>query len=234
MAEEVTMCGRVTLALDPIELRQAFGLSEMPEEWMPRYNIAPAQPVAVITDAAARKVDFMRWGLVPSWAKDISIGNKLINARAETLTEKPSFRNAFARRRCLILADGFYEWQKTGTKSPSIPYYFRLEDGGPFAFAGLWEYWESSEGDGLKTCTIITTEANARVAPVHDRMPVMLNPQTAWDWLGDGSSESLLKLLRPYPAEEMTAYRVSRMVNDPGKDVAALVKPQTELDSEIF
>ncbi|HAL16536.1 MAG TPA: hypothetical protein DCP32_07240 [Anaerolineaceae bacterium] len=228
------MCGRVTLALDPIELRQAFGLSEMPEEWLPRYNIAPTQPVAVITDAAARTVEFMRWGLVPSWAKDISIGSKLINARAETVTEKPSFRSAFAHRRCLILADGFYEWQKTGTKSPSIPYYLHLTNGGPFAFAGLWEFWQSPEGDELKTCTIITTEANARVAPVHDRMPVILNPQTVWNWLRDGSNESLLKLLRPYPAEEMTAYRVSRMVNDPGKDVAALVKPQTEWGSEIF
>ncbi|HBA91999.1 MAG: hypothetical protein A2X24_09050 [Chloroflexi bacterium GWB2_54_36] len=228
------MCGRYSLTLEPVELRQAFGLSEMPEELMPRYNIVPTQPVAVITDAAARTVEFMRWGLVPSWAKDISIGSKLINARAETVTEKPSFRSAFAHRRCLILADGFYEWQKTGTKSPSIPYYLHLTNGGPFAFAGLWEFWQSPEGDELKTCTIITTEANARVAPVHDRMPVILNPQTVWNWLRDGSNESLLKLLRPYPAEEMTAYRVSRMVNDPGKDVAALVKPQTEWGSEIF
>jgi putative SOS response-associated peptidase YedK len=228
------MCGRFTLTLDPVELRQAFDLGEMPEEWIPRYNIAPTQPVAVVTDASARKVDFMRWGLVPSWAKDISIGSKLINARGETVAEKPSFRSAFARRRCLILADGFYEWQKTGTKSPSIPYYFRLEDGGPFAFAGLWEFWQSSEGDGLKTCTIITTEANARVAPVHDRMPVILNPQTTWAWLGEGSGEALVKLLKPYPAEEMVAYKVSRMVNDPGKDVAALIKPQTELGSQVF
>ena len=228
------MCGRFTLTLDPVELRQAFDLGEMPEEWIPRYNIAPTQPVAVVTDASARKVDFMRWGLVPSWAKDISIGSKLINARGETVAEKPSFRSAFARRRCLILADGFYEWQKTGTKSPSIPYYFRLEDGGPFAFAGLWEFWQSSEGDGLKTCTIITTEANARVAPVHDRMPVILNPQTSWAWLGEGSGEALVKLLKPYPAEEMVAYKVSRMVNDPGKDVAALIKPQTELGSQVF
>ena len=228
------MCGRYSLTLEPVELRQAFGLSMMPEEWVPRYNIAPTQPVAVITDAAARRVEFMRWGLVPSWAKDISIGSKLINARAETVTEKPSFRSAFVHRRCLILADGFYEWQKTGTKSPSVPYYFRLEDGGPFAFAGLWEFWQSPEGDELKTCTIITTEANDRVAPVHDRMPVILNPQIAWDWLSDGSNESLLKLLRPYPAEEMSAYRVSRLVNNTEKDTVALIKPQTKWDSEIF
>lgn len=233
VAVEVIMCGRFTLTLDPVELRQAFNLGEMPEEWIPRYNIAPTQPVAVVTDAATRKVEFMRWGLVPSWAKDISIGSKLINARGETIAEKPSFRSAFAKRRCLVLADGFYEWQKTGAKSPSIPYYIHIEDNSPFAFAGLWEFWRSPEGDGLTTCTIITTEPNARIAPIHDRMPVILNPQTAWEWLGTGTPEALLKLIKPYPAEELVAYRVSRMVNDPSKDTAALVKPQAEFGSEV-
>lgn len=228
------MCGRFTLTLDPVELRQAFDLGEMPEEWIPRFNVAPSQPVAVVKDANTRAVDFMRWGLVPSWAKDISIGNKLINARGETVDEKPSFRNAFARRRCLILADGFFEWQKKDKKSPSVPYYFHLYNKKPFAFAGLWEFWQSPEGDGLKTCTIITTDANACVAPVHDRMPVILNTQTAWDWLEAGSADALKKMLKPYPAEEMEAYAVSRMVNNPGKDVPALIKPQTESDSDIF
>lgn len=228
------MCGRFTLTLDPVELRQAFDLGEMPEEWIPRFNIAPSQPVAVVTDAKTRAIDFMRWGLVPSWAKDISIGNRLINARAETVTEKPSFRNAFARRRCLILADGFYEWQKKDKKGPSVPYYFHLKDKKPFAFAGLWEFWQSAEGDALKSCTIITTEPNQCVAPVHDRMPVILNTRTAWQWLDGGSPDDLMKLLRQYPAEEMEAYVVSRMVNDPGKDVAALIKPMTEWGSEVF
>ena len=219
------MCGRFTLTLDPIELRQAFDLGEMPEEWVPRFNIAPSQPVAVVADAKNRNVDFMRWGLVPSWAKDLSIGNRLINARSETLTEKPSFRTAFARRRCLILADGFYEWKKGEKKGPSTPYYYRLRDGAPFAFAGLWEYWQSPEGDGLKSCTIITTGANELVAQVHDRMPVILNPGTGWKWLESGTSEERMALLKPYPAGEMSAYPVSRMVNDPAKDSPELIRP---------
>lgn len=228
------MCGRFTLTLDPVELRQAFDLGEMPEEWIPRYNVAPTQPVAVVTNEQTRAVDFMRWGLVPSWAKDISIGSKLINARGETLMEKPSFRNAFNRRRCLILADGFYEWRKQEKKGTAVPYYFHLKDRRPFAFAGLWEFWRSPEGDGLKSCTIITTEANACVAPVHNRMPVILNTQTAWDWLRGGTGEEMLKMLRPYPAEEMAAYVVSRMVNDASRDVSSLIRPQPEYGSEVF
>jgi len=228
------MCGRFTLTLDPVELRQAFDLGEFPEEWIPRYNIAPTQPVAVVADATTRKVEFMRWGLVPSWAKDLAIGSKLINARSETIAEKPSFRSAFAKRRCLIMADGFYEWQKTGPKSPSIPYYIHMEDSAPFMFAGLWEFWRSPEGDGLTTCTIITTAANARVAPIHDRMPVIFTPQTAWDWLNPLPPEKLTEMLQPYPAEEMVAYRVSRMVNDGNKDSSALIKPTTEWGSEVF
>lgn len=229
------MCGRFTLTLDPVELRQAFDLGEFPEEWLPRYNIAPSQPVAVVRDGESRKVDFMRWGLVPSWAKDVTIGNRLINARGETIAEKPSFRNAFAKRRCLILADGFYEWQKTGQKSQSIPYYIRMEDAAPFAFAGLWEFWKSPEGDGLTTCTIITTEPNSRIAPIHDRMPVIFNPQDAWIWLKtDAAPDLLAGMLKPYPAEEMVAYRVSRMVNNPEKDTAALIKPTAEWGSEVF
>jgi len=228
------MCGRFTLTLDPIELRQAFDLSEMPEEWIPRFNIAPTQPVAVVKDADTRAVDFMRWGLVPSWAKDISIGNKLINARGETIMEKPSFRNAFAKRRCLVLADGFFEWQKRDPKGPSVPYFIHLKNRSPFAFAGLWEFWRSAEGDELKTCTIITTSPNELVAPIHDRMPVMLKPAEGWAWLRGGTSQDLVKLIRPFPADEMEAYRVSRMVNDPGKDISALIKAQTEWGSEVF
>lgn len=219
------MCGRFTLTLDPIELRQAFDLGEMPEEWLPRFNIAPSQPVAVVADAKTRNVVFMRWGLVPSWAKDISIGNRLINARSETLTEKPSFRTAFARRRCLVLADGFYEWKKSEKKGPSQPYYYQLRDGSPFAFAGLWETWQSPEDDDLKSCTIITTTANELVARVHDRMPVILNSQTGWQWLEGGSNEALMALLKPYPPGEMEAYPVSRMVNDPAKDGPELIRP---------
>ncbi len=221
------MCGRFSLALDPEELREVFGLVETPTLWIPRYNIAPTQPVAVITDAARPKLDYMRWGLIPSWAKDISIGQKLINARAETIREKPSFRSAFSRRRCLIPADGFFEWKKTegSKKTPAEPYYFRLRGGKPFAFAGLWEIWHSPEGDELKTCTILTTDANELVGTVHQRMPILFEVDEAWMWLQPLAADALLALLKPFPAEKMEAYPVSRLVNDPKQDDPQCVQP---------
>lgn len=209
------MCGRFTLAVEPVELQEAFDLSEMPADWILRMNIAPTQPVAVLTSPTEKKIDFMRWGLVPSWAKDITIGSRMFNARSETLAEKPSFRSAFARRRCLILADGFYEWQKQGGKAPSIPYRFQLADKKPFAFAGLWETWRSREGDELRTCTIITTSANAVVAPVHERMPVILDREHCWHWLEQKDQPALQSMLVPYPPEKMTADRVDKMPADP-------------------
>ena len=146
------MCGRFTLGVEPVELQEAFDLSEAPVDWVLRENIAPTQPVAVLASAETRRIEYMRWGLIPSWAKDISIGSKMFNARAETIQEKPSFKTAFARRRCLIPADGFYEWQKQ-EKGPSKPFRFQLKGKQPFAFAGLWELWRSPEGDELKSCT---------------------------------------------------------------------------------
>jgi putative SOS response-associated peptidase YedK len=170
--------------------------------------------VAVLAFADDRKIEYMRWGLVPSWAKDISIGSKLFNARAETIQEKPSFRPSFARRRCLIPADGFYEWQKQ-EKGPSKPFRFQLLEKKPFAFAGLWELWHSPEGEEMKTCTIITTEANSLVAPVHTRMPVMLDTKTCWQWI-EGRDPSILQaMLRPFPAVEMESQAVERMPKDP-------------------
>ncbi len=221
------MCGRFSLALDPEEIREAFGLIETPVGWNPRYNIAPTQPVAVITDAAQPRLEYMRWGLVPSWAKDISIGQKMINARAETIREKPSFRSAFSRRRCLIPANGFFEWKKAerAAKSAAEPYYFRLRDGLPFAFAGLWEVWHSPKGDELKTCTILTTEANELVGMVHHRMPVLFEINTAWRWLQPLPAEELLALLKPLPADKMEFYPVSRLVNDPKRDEPACIQP---------
>lgn len=218
------MCGRFTLTLDPVILRQAFDLGEMPPDWIPRYNIAPSQPVAVVADAKTRNVDFMRWGLVPSWAKDIDIGNRLINARAETLAEKPSFRSAFARRRCLILADGFFEWKKIKS-GPSTPYYIQMEAKSPFAFAGLWEVWHAPEGDALKSCTIITCPPNARVAPIHDRMPVIFDPREAWGWLEERPQAELTAMLKPHRAEDMVAYPINRLVNDPKRDEPAIIRP---------
>ena len=172
-----------------------------------------------------RQFKLFRWGLIPSWAKDISIGAKLINARAETLQEKPSFRESFKRRRCLIVADGFYEWKKQAGKKQ--PFYFRLENTEPFAFAGLWDRWHSPDGDVLETCTIITTEANQLAATVHDRMPVILSPDSYDRWLDPKhqTSANLESLLRPYPTTEMTAYLVSPSVNSPTHDQPDCVAP---------
>jgi putative SOS response-associated peptidase YedK len=219
------MCGRYTLFPDAETLQEEFGLLGIPVPYAPRYNIAPSTPLAVITNGQNRTIEWMRWGLVPSWAKDISIGSKMINARSETLLEKPSFRNAFQRRRCLILANGFYEWKRGEGKNPSVPYFFFLKDGKPFAFAGLWETWHAPEGDELRSCTIITCPANQLVAPIHDRMPVILGVEACYGWLEQGSVEQLQAMLRPLDPIRMAAYPVSRAVNSPTLDVADLISP---------
>jgi putative SOS response-associated peptidase YedK len=169
----------------------------------------------------------MKWGLVPAWASDPSIGSRMINARSETLAEKPSFKQALVRRRCLILADGFYEWQKlAGKRGPSQPYYFTRNNHRPFAFAGLWETWQPSQAaEPLLSCTIITCAANELVIPVHERMPVILDKATCWDWLSARPQIELLSMLQPYPAEQMLATRVSTLVNDAGREEAALIDP---------
>lgn len=204
----------------------------MPEELTPRFNIAPTQPIATVRSAETRQVDLLRWGLIPSWAKDMEIGSRLINARSETLVEKPSFRNAFARRRCLILADGFYEWFKPGGKKPGpgmpppAPYYFKLTDGKPFSFAGLWDSWKSSDNEWINSCTIITCAANELVGAYHERMPAILDKEAMWAWLDpEAKIPALQNLLAPYPAEKMTAWAVSRQVNNPSIDSAELVEP---------
>ena len=207
------MCGRFTLGVEPVELQEAFDLSEAPVDWVIRDNIAPTQPVAVLASAETRRIEYMRWGLIPSWAKDISIGSKMFNARAETIQEKPSFKTAFARRRCLIPADGFYEWLKQ-EKGPSTPFRFQLKEKKMFAFAGLWELWRSPEGDELKSCTIITTEANEMVAKVHPRMPVILDTANCWQWLENRDPASLQRMLMPFPAEKMESFGVDKMPKD--------------------
>jgi putative SOS response-associated peptidase YedK len=219
------MCGRFTLMLDAEELKSEFDLQQVPADVYPRYNIAPSQPLLVVADWAARRAEWMRWGLVPSWAKDPAIGSKMINARSETVQEKPSFRNAFSRRRCLILADGFYEWQRLPGKGQSIPYYFYSSREKPFAFAGLWEVWRSPEGEDLRSCTILTTQANGVVAPVHERMPVILSAEGMGAWLSPGSAASLMALMLPCPDDDLAAHRVSRLVNSPDRDGPDLVLP---------
>ena len=199
-------------------IAEFFKLSEVPDI-KPRYNIAPTQSVmtVIVTPQLQRQFQFMRWGLIPSWAKDMKIGSKTINARSETVAEKPAFRSAIKHRRCLIIADGFYEWQPQGKKKQ--PYYFTMANSEPFAFAGLWENWESPEGENIVSCSIITTAANETVQPVHDRMPVIL-PDTAWEeWLDPAvnSAQQVLPLLKPYAAA-MKGNAVSAIVNNPTKD----------------
>lgn len=220
------MCGRFTITLEPAFFQQEFILGKMPSEWTPRYNAAPTQNIPVVKDEQSRDVEMMRWGLIPFWAKDPSIGSRLINARAETLGEKPSFRGAFEKRRCLILTDGFYEWQKSSVKgSPKAPYRFILKEEKPFMFAGLWESWRPRENEVVHSCTIITCAANQLVSAVHNRMPVMLDKDTCWRWLEDLPQEALNDLLKPYPSEKMTAYPVSVRLNNPKEEDAALVEP---------
>jgi len=214
------MCGRYTLTTPGELIAEAFDLSSLPE-LSPRYNIAPTQEVAVIRrhgGTGARSLDFLRWGLIPFWAKDPTIGSRLINARSETVADKPSFRNAFKKRRCLVAADGYYEWKKE-KEGPKQPYYIHLVGGQPFAFAGLWEHWEGEDG-AIDSCTLLTIEPNELMAQIHNRMPVILHPGDYDLWLDSDIKEPvrLAPLLAPYEAEYMEACPVSRFVNSPSND----------------
>jgi putative SOS response-associated peptidase YedK len=221
------MCGRFTLTADINALQEAFPWLNIPPEITPRYNIAPTQPVAVVPNDGKNQLDYYNWGLIPSWVKDPEIGGRMINARSETLAEKPAFRTAFRRRRCLVLADGFYEWQKLPDNKNKIPMYIRLSSEKPFAFAGLWEIWNSKDGSSILSCTIITTEPNDLMMSIHNRMPVILPENAYQSWLepGEKSSDQLSSLLGPYPAELMTAFPVSMLVNNPRNDLPQCVAP---------
>ncbi len=220
------MCGRFTLTVDADTIHAAFPWLVVPHTLQPRYNIAPTQPLAVVPNNGKNYMDAFIWGLIPSWAKNPSIGNKMINARAETLAEKPSFRNAYNRRRCLILADGFYEWVKQpgGGKTP---HYIQLESKEPFAFAGLWEIWHAPDGSEVYSTTIITTEPNEMMSRLHNRMPVILPPSAHQPWLdpAEQSPDALQPLLRPYPASEMMHYPVSTLVNSPFNEKPEVILP---------
>lgn len=228
------MCGRFVLGASAEQLELLFDLAETPRELEPRYNIAPTQPVAIVRlkegkrDAPDRELTYAQWGLIPSWAKDPSIGSKTINARSEGVDEKPSFRAAFKRRRCLVPATGFYEWKKRG--SSKEPYFISMEDGEPFAFAGLWETWSPADGGQIDTCTILTTEPNELMAELHNRMPVILRREDYAFWLGAGKDSTtqelgeLKSLLLPYAAEEMVAWPVAAKVGNPRNQGAELIK----------
>jgi putative SOS response-associated peptidase YedK len=217
------MCGRYTLRTPVDTLAERFEIDNTPSSIAASYNVAPTQGVAtVLVEDGKRKLEMLHWGLIPSWADDPSIGNRMINARAETVAEKPSFRKAFRNHRCLVLADGFYEWQKTANGKQ--PYYIRMEDDSPFAFAGLWESWKN--GSEVRSATIITTDANDVVAPLHNRMPVILHPEDYELWLDPDfdEKEPLSTLLKPYPAEAMEAYPVSRVVNSPSNNEPSCIE----------
>ncbi|MCP5096005.1 MAG: SOS response-associated peptidase [Chloroflexi bacterium] len=225
------MCGRFALISNSEQLAETYGLNEiqiaaLPPS-VPRYNIAPTQPIAAIrlnANSKKRELTFFRWGLVPSWAKDIKMGSRLINARSETVAEKPSFRAPFKRRRCIIPADGFFEWQRLENRKQ--PMYIHATDGKPLSLAGLWEMWRTPDGDALQTCTILTTRPNELMAPIHNRMPVILEPEDMDMWLDPGNSPNqAMHLFRPYPSEKITAYPVSTFVNSPRNDAAQCIAP---------
>lgn len=221
------MCGRFTLKASPQEIAQLMpGLKA--DRWQaPRYNIAPSQQVATVLNDGNMEVVLTRWGLIPSWAKDPEIGNRTINARAETLLEKPSFRTPFQRQRCLILADGFYEWKHVPGQTKRVPFYFRLKSGKPFAFAGLWDRWKDPNGNLIITSAIITTRPNRVVSAVHHRMPAILLPEHYQIWLSETTPpiEILKSCLEPYPEDQMECYRVSTAVNNPAVDSPRCIEP---------
>lgn len=219
------MCGRFTRHHKPEEIAERFEVEPIAEAAEERYNIAPTQIVPVIRQIDGREMIACKWGLVPYWSKDPKIGNKMINAKGETLAEKSSFKSALTRRRCLIPADGFYEWLKKD-KGLKQPVYIRLRDGGLFAFAGLWEEWKSPEGEKLRTFTIITVEPNELLTQVHNRMPAILRPEDESAWLNPaGEVPGVVQLLKPYPAGEMEYYPVTTAVNGPKLDDPAYIVP---------
>lgn len=226
------MCGRFTLRAPASVIAEQFSLFDLPS-LSPRYNIAPTQTVAVVrqvgeSGGAGRELVNLRWGLIPHWAKDPAIGNRMINARSESVAEKPAYRTALRRRRCLVAADGFYEWQPGGRRKQ--PYFIHMKDDRPFGFAGLWETWEGPENSYIESCTIITTDANALMAPIHDRMPVIVDPKDYGLWLDTSVQDPapLLPLLRPFQGDLLVAEPIGTRVNSPANDDAACIAPLKE------
>lgn len=217
------MCGRFVADIPADELKKIFNLIETPK-LEPRFNVAPTQLSAVVRNQGDHnRLDLLKWGLVPAWSKDLSFGSRMINARSETVAEKPSFRHAIKYRRCIIPTSGFYEWEHTGNKKQ--PYYIQLAERSPMCIAGIWETWKAPDGSELETFAILTTAANKLVAPIHDRMPVILHPDTFTLWLNHNmhDPEQLQPLYQPYPPSEMTAHKVPDLVNNPRFDSSACI-----------
>ena len=215
------MCGRFTITKNKDEIAERFEIHIDPAMFSKTYNAAPSQTLPIITNTAPEQASFHKWGLILHWAKDESNGNKLINARGETIAEKPSFRDAAEKRRCLVITDGFYEWQRSGGEKQ--PYRITLADESLFTFAGLWESWSAPDERDVRTFTIITTEPNGLMKPIHKRMPVMLTPENERVWISDEPLEKVLYLLKPYDEKEMNAYPVSSRVNSPkNNDISIL------------
>jgi len=215
------MCGRYRLSRRKQILEEHFDIADWQDDWSPRYNIAPTQPVPVIRQhpkEPVRQISLMKWGLIPHWAKDPSIATSTINAKSETAATKPAFRDPLKLRRCLVPSDGFYEWRKTG--STKQPFCFEVNNGGLFAFAGIWDGWKNAEGQWVKTCSILTTTPNTVTSAVHDRMPVILHPDNYDLWLDPGMTDVLVvsELLKPYDAKAMGCYPVSTRINHVASD----------------
>jgi putative SOS response-associated peptidase YedK len=224
------MCGRFTLTHDINTIARVILAPQTVEvpaslQSMPRYNIAPTQNIVTIMNDGNLHMEMLRWGLIPSWAKEESIGARMINARAETLAEKPSFKKLLAARRCMVVADGFYEWSQEAGSKVKTPMYITLKNAEAFAFAGLWDSWKNSDGQQIRTCTIITTQPNELMQPIHNRMPAILSAEARTAWLdpSERDAQLLTSLLTAYTSNEMVARPVSRLVNDPKRDGAELI-----------
>lgn len=220
------MCGRFALYTDPIALAKRFQAENAPD-WQASYNVAPSLAIPIVRNKHnTRRFASARWGLIPSWAKDIKIGYSTINARAETVAEKPSFRSAFKHRRCLVVCDGYFEWQEIEGQKTKQPWYISLSDRQPMALAGLWEHWQGQDGSEIESCTIIVISGNALMQPIHDRMPVIL-PETDWEkWLDCKNTDYkvLQALLKQYPSEELVAWPVTALVNSPKNNDVTCIK----------
>lgn len=217
------MCGRYAfIKTNPNELKERFKLTKAPKQLKPRYNIAPSQDVPVILNESSKEISMARWGLIPNWAKEENTQYSMINAKAETITQKPAYRGPIKRKRCLIIADSFYEWQRTGNRKS--PYRIMLKDEGLFAFAGIWDCWNKS-GPGIYSCSIITTAADGPIKDIHERMPVILPEEKEKMWLSDIEIDDVLSLLKPYDEKRMAAYEISTLVNSPKNNTADVFAP---------